>query len=116
MEETIERSNIVENEEKWHNIKCCYRLTETEIACFVKLLQLRKPITSIELAHEMKYSKTTVETSLRKLVELGLIIREKIEGSRIGRPKYIYRLPDVIWEKIEKDLNKCSESMKNTKL
>ncbi|AWR96328.1 ArsR family transcriptional regulator [Acidianus sulfidivorans JP7] len=116
MEETIERTNIENEEDKWHNIKCCYRLNETEIACFVKILELNKPVTSMELAHAMKYSKTTVETSLRKLIELGLIIREKIEGSRIGRPKYVYRLPDSIWSKIERDLNKCSESMRNTKL
>lgn len=114
MEGIVERPNI--NEEKWHNIKCCYKLTETEIACFVKMLELKAPITSVDLAKEMKYSKTTVETSLRKLIELGLVIREKLEGSRIGRPKYVYRLPEAIWEKIQKDLYRCSESMKNTKL
>lgn len=114
MERALERPNV--NEEKWHNIKCCYRLTETEIACFVKMLELKKPVTSVELAQTMKYSKTTVETSLRKLIELGLVVREKLEGSRIGRPKYLYRLPEAIWEKISKDLDRCAESMKNTKL
>lgn len=114
MEQTYERPNI--NEEKWHNIKCCYRLTETEISCFVKLLEVKRPATSVELAQMMKYSKTTVETSLRKLIELGLVIREKLEGNKIGRPKYLYKLPDSIWEKVQKDLSKCAESMKNTKI
>jgi predicted transcriptional regulator len=114
MEEQVSREQI--NNDKWHNIKCCYRLSETEISCFIKLLELNRPITSIELAGLMKFSKTTVETALRKLTDVGLVTRQKLEGARIGRPKYVYSLPEYVWGKIEKDLNKCGENMKNTKL
>ncbi|EWG07645.1 MAG: transcriptional regulator [Candidatus Aramenus sulfurataquae] len=106
-----------ENEnEKWHNIKCCYRLSETEVACFIKLNELGKPVTSQELAGIMRFSKTTVESSLRRLIDLGLVVRKKLEGSRIGRPKYVYSLPTDLWDKVKVDLHKCAESMRNTKL
>ncbi len=112
-----ERLTNLENEsEKWHNIKCCYRLSETEVVCLVKLIELGRPVTSQEMASLMKLSKTTVESSLRRLIDVGLVERKKIGGSRIGRPKYLYSLKTNLWEKIRADLHACAESMRNTKL
>lgn len=94
-------------------IRCCYKLSDTDVDCLFKLIELNKPTTSDELSKIMKVSKTTIENSLKKLIEVGLVEREKnnSDDKRIGRPKYYYSLTKDITEKIRNDLINCSKKM-----
>jgi len=93
-------------------IRCCYKLTDTDIDCLFKLLELNRSTTSEELASIMKVSKTTIENSLKKLIDVGLVIRDKsVDDKRIGRPKYYYSIVSGIIEKLKKDLAECSKKM-----
>ena len=92
-------------------IRCCYKLTDTDIDCLFKLLELNRPATSEELADIMKVSKTTIENSLKKLIDAGLIVREKVNDKKIGRPKYYYSIANEITKKIKEDLAECAKKM-----
>jgi len=92
-------------------IRCCYKLSDTDLDCLFKLLELNKPITSEELAGIMNVSKTTIENSLKKLIEIGLVTREKVNDKKIGRPKYYYTVINGIVEKIKEDLAECAKRM-----
>ncbi|BAB66001.1 MULTISPECIES: helix-turn-helix domain-containing protein [Sulfurisphaera] len=92
-------------------IRCCYKLSDTDIDCLFKLIELNKPVTSDELSQMMKVSKTTVENSLKKLIDSGLVIRSKSEDKKIGRPKYYYSIVENIINKIREDLLNCSKKM-----
>jgi predicted transcriptional regulator len=103
--------SMIDDKEKKHSIKCCYKLGDTDVDCLFKLMDIKKPVTSIELADLMKFSKTTVENSLKKLIDVGLVIRIKTEEKRIGRPKFEYTVPDNLWDKIRKDLIECGRKI-----
>ncbi|QIW24795.1 HTH domain-containing protein [Sulfolobus sp. S-194] len=98
-------------ESKKDEIRCCYKITDTDVAVLLKMVEIEKPITSEELADIFKLSKTTVENSLKKLIELGLVVRTKTEGKKIGRPKYYYSISTNILEKIRTDLLNCAKRM-----
>jgi predicted transcriptional regulator len=57
-----------------------------------------------------------VENSLKKLIELGLVVRNKDgeEGKRIGRPKYLYSVISNIESKIKQDLTNCANRILST--
>ena len=92
-------------------IRCCYKLSDTDVDCLFKLLELNRPTSNEELADIMKVSKTTIEKSLKKLIEVGLVIREKVNDKKIGRPKYYYSAITNILEKVKRDLEHCSRKM-----
>lgn len=98
-------------EEKKEEIRCCYKISDTDMVVFLKLVEVGEPITSEELGDMFKLSKTTVENSLKKLIELGLVVRSKKEGKKIGRPKYYYSIVSNMIEKIKKDLHECAKRM-----
>ncbi|ARM76657.1 helix-turn-helix domain-containing protein [Acidianus manzaensis] len=102
----METEETIKN--KKDSIKCCYKLSDTDVNCLLKLIEISKPITSNELAEIMGFSKTTAESSLKKLIDSGLISRIKIEEKKIGRPKFTYKVIENIWEKISKDLRSCA--------
>ncbi|AWS00110.1 helix-turn-helix domain-containing protein [Metallosphaera hakonensis] len=91
------------------SIRCCYKITETDVECLFKLIEVGEPKTSVELGKLMGLSKTTVENSMKKLIELGLIERIKIDGKRIGRPKYLYSVSESFQERVRMDLKRCAE-------
>ncbi|MEL9969997.1 MAG: helix-turn-helix domain-containing protein [Metallosphaera sp.] len=95
--------------DKKESIRCCYKITDTDVECLFKLIELREPKTSVELGKIMNLSKTTVENSMKKLIELGLVDRIKIDGKKIGRPKFLYVVSDSFQERVKTDLRKCAE-------
>ncbi|MEM0164934.1 MAG: helix-turn-helix domain-containing protein [Saccharolobus sp.] len=97
-------------------IRCCYKITDTDVECLFKLMELNKEVSAEELASIMRLSKTTVENSLKKLIELGLVARNKDgeEGKRIGRPKYIYVIAQNVESKIKQDLTNCANKILST--
>ena len=98
-------------EEKKEEIRCCYKITDTDVTVLLKMIEIGEPITSEDLADIFKLSKTTVENSLKKLIELGLVERSKKEGKKIGRPKFYYSITSNILEKIRNDLLECAKRM-----
>ncbi len=91
------------------SIRCCYKITDTDVECLFKLLEVGKPVTSEDLAEMLNVSKTTVENSLKKLIDVGLVERSKGDEKKIGRPRYYYVLVDNVYEKIRKDLSECAK-------
>ncbi|NON61173.1 helix-turn-helix domain-containing protein [Acidianus sp. RZ1] len=96
---------------KKESIKCCYKISETDVDCLFKLAEMGRAVTSTELASEMNFSKTTVESSLKKLIELGLVQRIKIDEKKIGRPKFLYAVESTVWDKVSKDLKDCANKI-----
>ncbi|EHP68253.1 putative transcriptional regulator [Metallosphaera yellowstonensis MK1] len=96
---------------KKESIRCCYKISETDVDCLFTLLDLKEPKSSSELAEVMKLSKTTVENSMKKLMELGLVRRIKIEEKKIGRPKFVYSLVEDFFPRIRADLKDCAEKI-----
>lgn len=92
-------------------IRCCYKLSDTDVDCLFKLIEINKPVTSEELSQILKLSKTTVENSLKKLIEAGLVLRNKSDDKKIGRPKYYYSPTENIIDKIKEGLIECSKKM-----
>jgi predicted transcriptional regulator len=92
-------------------IRCCYKISDTDIDCLFKLIEVNRPITSEELSEMLKMSKTTVENSLKKLIDLGLVVREKGDEKKIGRPKYYYAIIENYMDKIREDLQECSRKI-----
>ncbi|WP_338602017.1 helix-turn-helix domain-containing protein [Sulfolobus tengchongensis] len=91
-------------------VRCCYKISDTDVECLFKLVEIGRPISAEELASLMKLSKTTVENSLKKLIEIGLVVRNKDgeEGKRIGRPRYLYAIIHNVDDKIKQDLTNCA--------
>jgi len=96
------------------SIKCCYKISDTDFDSLILLTKLGKPSSSEEIASIMNLSKTTVENSLKKLLDLDLIERRKAndDNRRIGRPKFVYAIRENILEKIKEDLNNCAETIR----
>lgn len=94
-------------------IRCCYKISDTDVECLLKLIEIGRPITSEELSTILKVSKTTVENSLKKLMDLGLVVREKDEDKKIGRPKYYYEVIKDYMAKLKQDLENCSQKIQS---
>ncbi|QGR18551.1 helix-turn-helix domain-containing protein [Stygiolobus azoricus] len=95
-------------------IRCCYKISDTDVDCLFKLVELGKPVTSEELSALLKMSKTTVENSLKKLIDIGLVVREKGDEKKIGRPKYYYEIISNYMEKLKHDLTECSRKIQSS--
>ncbi|BCU70212.1 helix-turn-helix domain-containing protein [Stygiolobus caldivivus] len=95
-------------------IRCCYKISDTDIDCLFKLIEIGKPITSEELSALLRMSKTTVENSLKKLIDIGLVVREKGDEKKIGRPKYYYEVISNYMEKLRHDLGECSRKIQSS--
>ncbi|ABP95718.1 MULTISPECIES: helix-turn-helix domain-containing protein [Metallosphaera] len=97
--------------ERKESIRCCYKISDTDVECLFKLIELGEPKTSVELGKIMGLSKTTVENSMKKLIELGLVERIKVDGKKIGRPKFLYVISDSFQERVKADLKRCAEKI-----
>jgi predicted transcriptional regulator len=98
------------------SIKCCLKIGDTDFDSLVLLAKLGRPMSSEEMASTMNLSKTTVENSLKKLLDLDLIERQKAndESKRIGRPKYLYVTTEDLFIKIREKLDRCADTIKNS--
>ncbi|BCU66931.1 transcriptional regulator [Sulfolobales archaeon HS-7] len=106
MEQTIDIQRLRESRDA---IRCCFQITDTDVDCFLRLIQIGGKATSEELAKNMNLSKTTVESSLKKLIEVGLVERHKVEDRKVGRPKYNYVLKEDILSVVRSGLSNCSK-------
>ncbi len=111
-----EKEIIIGSPDSKEIVRCCYKLSDTDVDCLFKLIEINKPISAEEFASLMKLSKTTIENSLKKLIELGLVVRTKIadDTKRIGRPKYVYSVIHDVRNKIKQDLKNCATKILST--
>jgi predicted transcriptional regulator len=59
------------------------------------------------------YLKASINRSLNKLLEMGLVMRIKEPGNKAGRPRYLYKTRDYneLKQKILQDIKDCAEKM-----
>ncbi|MBW9140473.1 MAG: SMC-Scp complex subunit ScpB [Candidatus Aramenus sp.] len=101
--------SVINDKEKKHSIKCCYKLSDTDVDVLFKLIELKRPVSSMELSTIMGVSKTTIEGSLKKLIQVGLVERIKRDEKKVGRPKFDYSVTENLWGKIRNDLQECAK-------
>jgi len=92
----------------------CYGLTETDIRVLMTLLK-SSPKMNVEISQELQVSKSIVNISLRKLVNLGLVNRTKEIGNKVGRPKYVYYALkiDELKDKVVREIEDCTNNIRN---
>jgi len=90
----------------------CYGLSETDVQVLMALTRGEAKGTE-DLENDLRLSKASINRSLNKLVELGLVTRIKEAGNKAGRPRYLYKAKDYkeIKEKLLSDIRNCAEEM-----
>jgi predicted transcriptional regulator len=92
----------------------CYDISDTEYKVLQAVIE-KKTATEDELVESLKLSKASINRSLNKLASLGFVIREKMQSSKGGRPKYVYKAVETqqLVEHIREDFKKCSQMFIN---
>ncbi|MEM0373000.1 MAG: HTH-type transcriptional regulator Lrs14 [Sulfolobaceae archaeon] len=90
----------------------CYGLSETDVQVLMALTKGEAKGTE-DLENDLRLSKASINRSLNKLVELGLVTRIKESGNKAGRPRYLYKAKDYkeLKEKLLGDIKSCAEEM-----
>jgi predicted transcriptional regulator len=89
-------------------LTCCFKLTETDILV-LKTLIAKGKASSEELAEVLKVSKTTVSNSMKRLMESNLVLREKDQQKKMGRPRYNFYVNPELEKVIRERLEHCSK-------
>jgi predicted transcriptional regulator len=94
-------------------LRFCYDLNETDAQILETLLKTG-PKPADELGQELKVSKGTINRSVNKLSKIGLVMRIKETGNKIGRPRYVYSTPnfDELKGRIAKEIEECANTIK----
>jgi predicted transcriptional regulator len=95
-------------------LRFCYDLSETDAQILEALLKLG-PKPADELGQMLKVSKGTINRSVNKLAKIGLIMRIKETGNKIGRPRYVYSAPnfDELKDRLSKEIEECANTIKD---
>ncbi|BAB67146.1 MULTISPECIES: HTH-type transcriptional regulator Lrs14 [Sulfurisphaera] len=90
----------------------CYGLSETDVQVLIALAKSEARGTE-DLESDLKLSKASINRSLNKLLEMGLVMRIKEPGNKAGRPRYLYKTKDYneLKQKILSDIKDCAEKM-----
>lgn len=90
----------------------CYGLSETDVQVLMALAKSEAKGTE-DLEADLKLSKASINRSLNKLLEMGLVMRIKEPGNKAGRPRYLYKSRDYneLKQKILSDIKDCAEKM-----
>ncbi|QIW24847.1 MarR family transcriptional regulator [Sulfolobus sp. S-194] len=90
----------------------CYGLSETDVQVLIALAKSEARGTE-DLESDLKLSKASINRSLNKLLEMGLVMRIKEPGNKAGRPRYLYKTRDYneLKQKILSDIKDCAEKM-----
>lgn len=90
----------------------CYGLSETDVQVLMALAKADAKGTE-ELERDLKLSKASINRSLNKLLEMGLVMRIKEPGNKAGRPRYLYKTKgyNELKQKILEDLRNCADNM-----
>ena len=90
----------------------CYGLSETDVQVLIDLAKAGAKGTE-DLESDLKLSKASINRSLNKLLEMGLVMRIKEPGNKAGRPRYLYKTKDYneLKQKILNDIKDCADKM-----
>ena len=91
-------------------LTCCFKLSETDLVVLSMLTSMGKA-TSEEIAERLKVSKTTVNNSMRRLLENALVVREKDQTKRTGRPRYHFSVSPDFEKVIKEKVEQCSKRL-----
>lgn len=58
-------------------IRCTFDLSKTELKIFLYLLKTKKSIPSVDIADKIDLDRTTIQKSLKKLLEKGIVDRRQ---------------------------------------
>ncbi|MEM2662905.1 MAG: HTH-type transcriptional regulator Lrs14 [Metallosphaera sp.] len=88
----------------------CYDISDTDFQILKALINMG-PKTEDDLASVLKLSKASINRSVNKLISIGFVERVKDQGSKGGRPRYIYKAVDAeaLTDKIAKDFEYCAQ-------
>lgn len=89
-------------------LRCCFKLNETDLKVLEDLIRLGRA-GSEEIARDLSVSKTTVDNTLKKLLTLGLVVREKVQEKKIGRPKYVFSVSPQFQQVVKEKVESCSK-------
>lgn len=90
----------------------CYGLSETDVQVLMALAKSDAKGTE-DLENDLKLSKASINRSLNKLLEMGLVMRIKEAGNKAGRPRYLYKSKEYseLKRKILDDIKDCADKM-----
>ncbi|BDR91341.1 helix-turn-helix domain-containing protein [Vulcanisaeta souniana] len=93
---------ILEDVDIKYILRCILRLSPTEVEIYYLLQnKAKEPLTVAEIAKEMSKSRSTIERSLVKLVQLGLIARRPVLAKNGGYTYVYYTKPiDYVKQKL----------------
>ncbi len=105
---------ILEDVDIKYILKCILKLSPTEVEIYYLLQsKTKEPLTVAEIAKEMNKSRSTVERSLVKLVQLGLVARRPVLAKNGGYTYVYYVKPiDYIKQKLLQLINAYYEKAK----
>ncbi|WP_069808196.1 helix-turn-helix domain-containing protein [Vulcanisaeta thermophila] len=105
---------ILEDVDIRYILRCILRLSPTEVEIYYLLQhKAREPMTVAEIAKEMGKSRSTIERSLVKLVQLGLVARRPVLAKNGGYTYVYYTKPvDYIKQKLLQLVNAYYEKSK----
>ncbi|MFB6470184.1 MAG: ArsR family transcriptional regulator [Vulcanisaeta sp. AZ3] len=85
---------ILEDVDIKYILRCILRLSPTEVEIYYLLQsKVKDPLTVAEIAKEMNKSRSTIERSLIKLVQLGLVARRPVLAKNGGYTYVYYTKP-----------------------
>ncbi len=90
----------------------CYDFSETDVNILLTLTR-SEPKGTEELEQELNLSKASINRSLNKLLELGMVMRVKESGNKAGRPRYLYKAISMeeLRNKILNEIKECISSL-----
>jgi len=78
-----------------------FSLKNLELKIYSLLEKSKKPLKISEIARELRVSERSVRTYVKRMLKRELIVREKLEGTRLC---YVYRVVSI--EKVLQNLHK----------
>ena len=76
-------------------IQCTFGLAKTELKIFLFLLKSKRSVTSVDIANEIELDRTTVQKSIRGLLEKDIVIRRQINLDS-GGYVFLYCVKDKV--------------------
>lgn len=91
----VDVENLVKNIDLKYILRCILKLSITDVTIYHTLLNNNgnDPLTVSEISAVVKKSRSTVEKSLMKLIQLGLVARRAVLTRRGGYTYVYYALP-----------------------
>ncbi|MGC8571472.1 helix-turn-helix domain-containing protein [Caldivirga sp.] len=91
----VDVENLVKNIDLKYILRCILKLSITDVTVYHTLLSNggNDPLTVSEISAVVKKSRSTVEKSLMKLIQLGLVARRAVLTRRGGYTYVYYALP-----------------------